>query len=139
MGESSQQQQLWFWAESCLKLANASDYRVSYWVQQEDKMKTRAVNHTIVATMESKLNGKISAEMPSPAGIVLGCSGGGSGDGGDESGGLCTSARASKRAKTESTTMTEKEVVSYFLMRDHRYSSVSYLVNRFLEQRSLCS
>lgn len=102
MGEPSQQQSLWFWKESCINVANNSDYKVSYWVEQECKMKTRAIQETVLTTMETKLNGKAEVESAAAA--------------------LCVDARAMKRAKTEKSVTTEQtEMVSYFLMKDHRY------------------
>ena len=108
MGEPSQQESIWFWNESCVKVANNSDYKVSYWVEQECKMKTRGIQETVLTTMETKLNGKASTD--GVEGMVLGA------------GAAKASVRAAKRAKTETTVTTEKtEMVSYFLMKDHRY------------------
>eukprot|EP00752_Nemacystus_decipiens_P008037 g7182.t1 len=112
MGEPSQQQGVWFWRESCVNLANNSDFMVSYWVEQECKMKTRAIQETVVTTMQTKLNGK--AEMDAgEGGMLAGLVKGGSSTG--------ANVRAAKRAKTETSVSTEQtEMESYFLMKDHR-------------------
>lgn len=108
MGEPSQQQSVWFWRESCINVANNSDFKVSYWIEQECKMKTRAIQETVVTTMDTKLNGKAGVDG---ADVVLGASCG-----------LDLSVRASKRARTENTVAKEQtEEVSYFLMKDHRW------------------
>lgn len=108
MGEPSQQEGIWFWNESCVKVANNSDYKVSYWVEQECKMKTRGIQETVLTTMETKLNGKASTD--GAEGMILGA------------GVVSVNARAAKRAKTETTVTTEQtEMTSYFLMKDHRY------------------
>lgn len=108
MGEPSQQEGIWFWNESCVKVANNSDYKVSYWVEQECKMKTRGIQETVLTTMETKLNGKASTD--GAEGMILGA------------GAVSVNARAAKRAKTETTVTTEQtEMTSYFLMKDHRY------------------
>ncbi|CAN0201297.1 unnamed protein product [Scytosiphon promiscuus] len=113
MGEPSQQQGLWFWRDSCVNLANNSDFRVSYWVEQECKMKTRAIQETVVTTMQSKLNGKTDLDAGEDG--MLGVLGGGGG------GGLGVNVRAAKRAKTETSVSTEQtELESYFLLKDHR-------------------
>lgn len=107
MGEPSQQEGIWFWNESCVKVANNSDYKVSYWVEQECKMKTRGIQETVLTTMETKLNGKASTD--GAEGMILGA------------GAVSVNARAAKRAKTETTVTTEQtEMTSYFLMKDHR-------------------
>ncbi|CAM9714638.1 unnamed protein product [Ectocarpus sp. 6 AP-2014] len=126
MGEPSQQQGLWFWRDSCINVANNSDYKVSYWVEQECKMKTRAVQETVVSTMDTKLNGKASIGDDGDRGEDGDGGGGGGGIvsammGGGGGGGPGAEVRAAKRAKTEKTVCTEKtEMVSYFLMKDHR-------------------
>eukprot|EP00904_Undaria_pinnatifida_P003207 jgi/Undpi1/12888/HiC_scaffold_7.g02554.m1 len=110
MGDPSQQESIWFWKESCVKVANNSDYKVSYWVEQECKMKTRAIQETVLTTMEAKLNGKASTD--GAEGMLLGAV---------RTGAVSVSARAAKRAKTETTVTTEQtEMESYFLMKDHR-------------------
>ncbi|CAN0101489.1 unnamed protein product [Pylaiella littoralis] len=116
MGEASQQQGVWFWRESCVNLANDSTYKVSYWVEQECKMKTRAIQETVVTTMQTKLNGKTEIDGGDAIGMVAGLIGGGGGGGG-----LGMDVRVAKRAKTETSVATEQtEMVSYFLMKDHR-------------------
>ncbi|CAN0120515.1 unnamed protein product [Laminaria digitata] len=108
MGEPSQQEAIWFWNESCVKVANNSDYKVSYWVEQECKMKTRGIQETVLTTMETKLNGKASTD--GAEGMLLGAVGA-----------VSVGARATKKAKRETTVTTEQtEMVSYFLMKDHR-------------------
>lgn len=89
-------------------MANNSDYKVSYWVEQECKMKTRGIQETVLTTMETKLNGKASTDGVEA--MIVGA------------GAAKASARAAKRTKTETTVTTEQtEMVSYFLMKDHRY------------------
>ena len=107
MDEQSQQKSVWFWRESCVKVVNNSDYKVSYWIEQECKLKTTAVNETVVTTIQTKLNGKTKAE---------------SGDGVAEVPGVSVDVRAAKRAKRETSVTKEKtELGSYFLLKDYRY------------------
>lgn len=107
MGEQSQQKSVWFWRESCVKVANNSDYKVSYWVEQECKLKTTAVNETVVTTIQTKLNGNTKAE----AGNCI-----------TEAPSVSVGARAAKRARKETSVTKEKtEMESYFLLKDYRY------------------
>lgn len=74
-------------------------------------MKTRAIQETVVTTMQTKLNGKTELGGGDEGMLAGLLSGGGSG----------VNVRAAKRAKTETSVSTEKtEMESYFLMKDHR-------------------
>lgn len=86
-------------------------------------MKTRAIQETVVTTMQTKLNGKTEIDGGGAVGMVARLIGGGGGGGeGGEGGGLGVDVRAAKRAKTETSVSTEQtEMVSYFLLKDHRY------------------
>lgn len=75
-------------------------------------MKTRAIQETVVTTMQTKLNGKteLDAGEDGMLGVLAG-----------SGGGLGVNVRAAKRAKTETSVSTEQtEMESYFLMKDYR-------------------
>ena len=76
-------------------------------------MKTRAIQETVVTTMQTKLNGKTEVDA-GEGGMLAGLITGGGGAG--------VNVRAAKRAKTETSVSTEQtEMESYFLMKDHRW------------------
>lgn len=114
----------WWTKKPRVELGNDSEYRVSYWVLQDDKVKTSAINERVLEAIDGSLNDTAATTTATSYSATTTAAASTSGVVVTTTGGAGVEGVAEQRAKEF---IKEQAEVPRFLLRDHRVETTGGL------------